>query len=204
MIFNRVLEWRDEGIANEADPRHVELILQEMGMQSCKESDVMGPPPNPTDEILLTVTDITQFRSLAARCNFLASDRVDIQLACKEICRKMAAPTTSDWAILKKMTRYLEAHPRMIVEFKNPQTSQHLTIRVDKDYAGCKRTRRSTYGGMVMLGDHLIKNWTTTHTVVAISSGEAEYYGMTKGACEGLGVIGLMEDLGGLRMPIVL
>ena len=167
-------------------------------------SEVMGPPPNPTDEILLTGTDITKFRSLAARCNFLASDRVDIQFGCKEICRRMAAPTTSDWAILKKMTQCLKAHPRMIVEFKYQQVHQHLTIRVDTDYAGCKRTRRSTNGGMIMLGDHLIKNWATTQTVVAISSGEAEYYGMTKGACEGLVVIRLMEDLGGLRMQIVL
>ena len=55
-----------------------------------------------------------------------------------------------------------------------------------------------------MLGDHLIKSWATTQTVVAISSGEAEYCGMTKGACEGLGVIGLMEELGGLRVQIVL
>ena len=55
-----------------------------------------------------------------------------------------------------------------------------------------------------MLGDYLIKNWATTQTVVALSSGEAEYYGMTKSACEGLGVMCLMEDLGGLRMQIVL
>ena len=35
VILNRVLEWRNEGIAIEADPRHVELLLQEMCMQSC-------------------------------------------------------------------------------------------------------------------------------------------------------------------------
>ena len=34
VILSRVLEWRNEGIAIEADPKHVELILQEMGMQS--------------------------------------------------------------------------------------------------------------------------------------------------------------------------
>ena len=181
MILNRVLEWRNEGIAIEAEPRHVGLILQEMGMQSCKESEVLGPPPKPTDEMLLTGTDITQFRSLAARCNFFASDRVDIQFACKEIGRRM--------------TWYLKAHPRMIVEFKYQLVPQHVTTRVDTEYAGCKRTRRSTNGGMVMLGDHLVKNWATTQTVVAISSREAEYYVMTKCASGGFGVICLMEDL---------
>ena len=162
MILNWVLEWINEGIAIEAEHRHVGLILQEMGMQSCKESEVLGPPPNPTDEILLTGTDITQFRSLAARRNFLASDRVDIQFACKEIGRRM--------------TWYLKAHPRMIVEFKYQLVPQHVTTRVDTEYAGCKRTRRSTNGGTVTLEDHLVKNWATTQTVVAISSGEAEHH----------------------------
>ena len=58
VILNRVLEWRNEGIAIEADPRHVELILHEMGIQS----EVMGPPPNPTDEILLTGADIDRWQ----------------------------------------------------------------------------------------------------------------------------------------------
>ena len=43
-------------------------------------------------------------RALAASCNFWASDGVDVQLACEEICRRVTAPITSDWAILKKMT----------------------------------------------------------------------------------------------------
>ena len=138
----------------------------------------------------MTGTDITKFRSLAARCNFFASDRVDIQFACKEIGRRM--------------TWNLKAHPRMIVEFKYQLVPQHVTTRVDTEYAGCKRTRRSTNGGMVMLGDHLVKNWATTQTVVAISSGEAEYCVMTKGACDGLGVIGLMEDLWRVTNAVVL
>ena len=41
-----------------------------------------------------------------------------------------------------------------------------------------------------------MKSWATTQMVVAQSSGEAEYYAMTKAAAEGLGVQALMEDLG--------
>ena len=47
-----------------------------------------------------------------------------------------------------------------------------------------------------MWGSHLIKSWSKTQTVVALSSGEAEYYGMVRGTSIGLGVRGLMEDLG--------
>ena len=53
-----------------------------------------------------------------------------------------------------------------------------------------------------MLGGHLVKSWATTQTVIALSSGEAEYYGIAKGSCEGLGIVGLIEDLSGERLKI--
>ena len=66
----------------------------------------------------------------------------------------------------------------------------------DTDYAGCGETRKSTNGGLVRLGDHLVKSWSNTQAVVALSSGEAEYYGLVRGAAHGIGVKNLMADLG--------
>ena len=42
----------------------------------------------------------------------------------------------------------------------------------------------------------MVKSWSNTQSVVALSSGEAEYYGMVRGTSIGLGVRGLLEDLG--------
>ena len=47
-----------------------------------------------------------------------------------------------------------------------------------------------------MWGKHLIKSWSATQTVVALSSGEAEYYGLVKASSVALGVRAVMEDLG--------
>ena len=47
-----------------------------------------------------------------------------------------------------------------------------------------------------MLGTHVIKSWSTNQAVIALSSGEAEYYGMVKGASQSLGLRGLADDLG--------
>ena len=41
-----------------------------------------------------------------------------------------------------------------------------------------------------------MKTWATTQTVVALSSGEAEYYGVAKGLCEALGIKGIAKDMG--------
>ena len=48
----------------------------------------------------------------------------------------------------------------------------------------------------MMLGGHMIKAWSKQQAVVAISSGEAEYYALVKGGSEGLGVKGIMKDMG--------
>ena len=50
-----------------------------------------------------------------------------------------------------------------------------------------------------MHGTHLIKRWATTQTVIAMSSGVAEYYGVVKGACEAVGIESLLQDLSGRR-----
>ena len=46
------------------------------------------------------------------------------------------------------------------------------------------------------LGKHLVKSWSTSQAVIALSSGEAEYYGMVKGGSTGLGSKAILEDLG--------
>ena len=62
--------------------------------------------------------------------------------------------------------------------------------------AGCKRTRRSTSGGVIRNGDHLIKGYAAFQAMIALSSGEADYYGMVKAASTALGIKALLDDLG--------
>ena len=71
-----------------------------------------------------------------------------------------------------------------------------MDARVDTDHAGCLKTRRSTNGGALMHGKHTIKSWASTQSVIALSSGEAEYYGVVKGASVLLGALSLCKDLG--------
>ena len=49
-----------------------------------------------------------------------------------------------------------------------------------------------------MIGSHCIKAWSKTQSVVAKSSAESELYGVVRGACEGLGLKTLLQDMGGL------
>ena len=44
------------------------------------------------------------------------------------------------------------------------------------------------------IGNNVIKTWSTTQGVIALSSGEAEFYGIVKGAGIALGILGMMKD----------
>jgi hypothetical protein len=66
----------------------------------------------------------------------------------------------------------------------------------DTDHAGCLETRKSTTGGIVMFGNHAIKHWASTQSLISLSSGEAEYYGCVRAASHGLGVRSMLTDLG--------
>ncbi len=47
-----------------------------------------------------------------------------------------------------------------------------------------------------MFGKHCIKTYSQTQETVALSSGESEFYGIAEAATMGLGMTGLMADLG--------
>ena len=47
-----------------------------------------------------------------------------------------------------------------------------------------------------MLGEHVVKGWSVTQNVIALSSGEAEYYGIVKGSSVGMGARSVLKDLG--------
>ena len=72
---------------------------------------------------------------------------------------------------------------------------------VDTDFAGCIETRKSTSGGCIVVGSHLVKHWSSTQKTIALSSGEAELAGIVKGASEGMGLRSLARDMG-LEMHI--
>ena len=47
-----------------------------------------------------------------------------------------------------------------------------------------------------MLGHHLIKAWSATQASIALSFGEAEYYGVVRGTGIALGIRALYSDIG--------
>ena len=109
-------------------------------------------------------------------------DRSDIQYAVKELSRTMSSPTVGCWERLKRLGRYLIGRTRVIQRFPYQDVPSRLNVYTDSDFAGCSNTRKSSSGGVAMLGKCVVKTWSSNQSVIALSSGEAEYYALVKGA----------------------
>ena len=97
---------------------------------------------------------------------------------------------------LRRLARYLVGCPRAVNNFEKQNRSKFVVGWSDSDWAGCTTTRKSTSGGVLFIGNHVIKTWSTTQDVLALSSGEAEYYALVKCGSQALGLREMMNDLG--------
>ena len=107
----------------------------------------------------------------------------------------MVKPTQNAWTSVKRIFRFLVGQPGLVYTYPK-QTIDHIDVYTDTDWAGCPLTRKSTSGGVIMLGKHTIKHWSSTQASVTLSSGEAEFNGVVRGAGQGPRYQALSKDLG--------
>ena len=108
----------------------------------------------------------------------------------------MARPSVGAWKQLKRIVRYLIGSGRTVLTFFWQGEEAGPETYSDSDWAGCKRTGRSTSGGAVTIGGHYIKGWSSTQASITLSSAEAELTAMTKAVAETMGIVNMAKDLG--------
>ena len=186
----------------EPDEKHAGVIIQTMGVENGKSVATPALTERAEDvqdreeSAELSPTETTSYRALAARVSYLSADRPDIQFTSKSLCKFMSKPRQFDWVGMKRLARYLLRAKRSRQTFAWQPRITEVTTFTDSDWGGDRRTRKSTSGGIMQLGKHVVKSWSTSQKNIALSSGEAELYALTKGACETKGLVSLMTDLG--------
>ena len=104
--FSRIVRWCSDGVERielEPDLRHVEIVVKQAGLKmdskgatapgvrASATEDGLPPQSGPLDDESKSL-----YRSMVMRGAYLAQDRADIQFACKELARRMSAPTQDD------------------------------------------------------------------------------------------------------------
>ena len=208
-LLNRIVTYHKDGsVSFEADPRHAEMIIRQLGLEGSKGISTPGEKKKLSDVVAasglppMNAERTTLFRSLVMRAQFLGQDRADIAESVKSLTRKMKSPTEADFKDLKRLGRYLIGKPRVVNMFEAQRDSKVIKVFCDSDHAGCLLTRRSTTGLVITIGRHTIKTTSNLQSTIALSSGESEFYALVRACAFGLSVQALYRDWG-LEMDLV-
>ena len=71
---------------------------------------------------------------------------------------------------------------------------EHVDVYCDSDWAG-EDTAKSTSGGTLLFGKHMWESWASTQQVIALSSGEAEFYSIGTATAKGLTVVHTLAEM---------
>ena len=82
----------------------------------------------------------------------------------------------------------------MIMRFLFQGEGEELSGFSDSDWAGCRRTAKSTSGGVIIRGGHCLKSWSSTQKNITLSSGEAELVAAVKLSTEMIGIMQLAQE----------
>ena len=85
-ILNRIIRFTPSCIEYEADPRHSEIIIKQLGLTDAKPLTSPCTDEEPkleSDNELLTPDYSTQYKSITMTASYLSHDRADLQFAVK-------------------------------------------------------------------------------------------------------------------------
>ena len=180
MITGTLMKIENFRLTWEANPRHANLEVAELGLRSARpQTSPSGPKPStPLDHEELDPGEQKPQHRVLARLAHLAADRLDIAFACKECSRTISKATLADHTRLKRIGRYLFHTPRAVWEYALQSEENFMTNdgQSDDDAASCTKTRRSTSGGCLRVGQHTLATWSSTQKQVSLSCEESEYY----------------------------
>ena len=170
------IEW-------EADPRHVEILVAQAGLNDGRAKALSTPGnrmPKGANCATLTPAEKQQYGSMTMIFAYLAQDRPDLQHPARELARSMQEPTAWDREQLKRACRYLANSGRIVQRFMWQEMPTEVVVFSDSDHAGYLRTRKSTLCTIAFFGKHFIRSTSATQAVLSLSTGESEFYAAVK------------------------
>ena len=172
-----------EAIFIQPHEKHVQNILEAMGMQDCKPSVTPHlDEERPSESKPLDRSMTTLYRSCVGSAIYLSGAEYDLARL-KRLCRYLKG--TADLGVMMKHEgKKFEKHTVVLKGFS------------DTDWASDKTDRKSTACGIITFDDVPVASMVRKQSLVALSSGEAEFYGINMVATETYLLKQLLEWLG--------
>nr|GEU94644.1 hypothetical protein [Tanacetum cinerariifolium] len=154
-------------------------ILNKYGMEFC---DPVGTPMDIKDKLDLdqngTPIDATKYRSMIGALMYLTSSRPEIVHATCLCAQYQAKPTKKHLKEVKRIFCYLRGTINTGLRYMK-DSGFELTGFSYANYAGCKDTFKSTFGGAQFLGEKLAIWSLKKQVCTALSTAKAEYVSLS-------------------------
>ncbi|GJY66993.1 retrovirus-related pol polyprotein from transposon TNT 1-94 [Tanacetum coccineum] len=171
-------------------------ILKKHGMEKGQSIGTpMATKPKLDADLSDKPVDQTDYRSKIGSRMYLTYSRPDIVQAVCYCARYQARPTEKHLKEVKRIFRYLRGTINMGLWYPK-DSGFELTAFSDADHAGCVNTRKSTSGGIQLLGDKLVSWMLKKQDCTAMSSADAEYVAISASCAQVMWMRTQLQDYG--------
>jgi hypothetical protein len=190
--------WTKEGLITKCDPCFIEQSceLVEMNPDTLKypQCPVWKPGPSEAPPAPLEKWETSLYRSVVGKLVYTAPEQPSVQIALKEVSRRMQNPTTHDMCALRHLVRFM-ASRRGHGYLYDAKFLNEIHVKTDADWAKDPETRKSTDCITVFYHNCCMSVSTKQQSIIAQSSAEAELLGMTRGMMTAVYLQNLVAEL---------
>ena len=166
---------------------YVDNMLTMLTMEGCKPTNtpmVRKESAANSDDEMLEEPEAETYRSVVGILMYFKRHRFDLHYVAKSLAMASSSPTNCHMRRLKRVLRYIQGTRDMHLELI--RSREQLTEMIgwwDGSWADLDEKRRSTTGGLLMLGGACVAAWSRTQKPTAMSSGESEFYSASVSSC---------------------
>ena len=179
---------------------YANAVLDRFGMHDCKPiSTPMDPNASYVDNkdgsILVTTAPYRQ--AIGSLMYLMVGTRPDLAFSDVKLAQFSASPTDEHWTAVKRVLRYVAGSLNLRIEYNGNSANKEVVGYSDSDWAGDKSDRKSTNGYVFTMCGGAVSWCSRKQTIVAASTCEAEYIGMTMASKEAMWLRRLVSDIRG-------
>ena len=196
-VLKRVVHWSGDGFTWEADPRLIEKLVNMLNLSGGKGALTPGGKDTGRDvrdsDCELEYSDAKLVQAAARREQYIALDRPDIAYSVKRTLQQMSKLSRLMQLRVVRVGSHLKNNPRLVCKFPYQHQPKSIDVFVAADFAPRETMLRSTSGGAEYCGRAPIEFASSTQSVRALSTGEAEFHAITKGSAHHLHSQAILE-----------
>ena len=183
----------------ESNSKHVEDMVEMCGLKLESKgaptpiTKATGRGRRDIDDTL-NATDAQNFRQAAGTVLHMSIDRPSLQFAMSVVMSGMSEPKMVHQVV--RVARYVLQHPGEAWLFGYQADPKTLYVYTDTDWAADELTRKSVSCTLERHGSHMLDCSVAKQSLVALSSGEAEFYGIVRAVATSKQTSQILEQIG--------